>query len=210
VVGLGVGATLAVFSTNIFGTATFATGDWEAQGAFAGSNTGNWSTAYTTSAAAGTFDYPLDTSETNIEPGVAIYATVALRVNPDKDEYPGLAALEAGVQTAPVGTTKADSAALFGALEFWPKIVTTKTVPLTAPSCTEAEWTAGTDAFGITAWSPLATPGVVDLALPVDDLTGQFVCFGVRLPDTPENAADPALRGVAAGVTWQFTVVANP
>ncbi|MCX5043419.1 hypothetical protein OG921_09570 [Aldersonia sp. NBC_00410] len=212
VVGLGVGATLAVFSTNVFGKATFATGDWEAQGAFAASGGGDWQTAYIDSAAAGTFDFPLDPSETNIVPGKPIYSSVGLRVNPEKDEYPGLASLLAGVTRAPEVATKPESAELFGALQFWPKLIATKTVPFGAPptpSCTEADWTGGQDAFGITGWSPLTTAGGATLDLPIDDTTGQVVCFAVTLPDTPENLANPALRGSAAGVTWQFSILAN-
>jgi hypothetical protein len=188
ILGLGTVATLAASTTSVFGGATFTTGEgsgFNVQGSFDGGTT--WE-SYATAEAAGTLEFQVDPGL--MTPGDTVFAPIALRIDPNDNDYPGDAVLQGGE----VETTNALSAAL---------LYTVKTLP--AATCNATGFAGGTvpptfpDGVALTVGSG-ATP--IRLAA---DSTPANLCFAVTLPSS--YSADKSIQGLSTGkVTWEFAV----
>jgi hypothetical protein len=184
VVGLGVGATLAVFSTNVFGSATFATGDWGIEASFDGGTT--WLAPNAGSSDInGTFAFPLPLP--NIVPDEPVYAPISVRTTLPS-QYPAdfkfLSVTNAGAVTP-----------LYDNLTL--SISQTSTCDEVGFGTAAAGWPTGV-AF------PAATPSTV---LPVPEAQGTplDLCLQVVLPAAADR---PETRGQTANVMFNFNAVA--
>ncbi|MCX5043417.1 hypothetical protein OG921_09560 [Aldersonia sp. NBC_00410] len=189
IVGLGAVATLAGYTTSIFGGASFATGEgsgFNVLGSFDGGTT--WE-SYASAGDAGQFEFQINPGL--MTPGDTVYAPVALKIDPTQNSSPGDAVLkgaqfEAGsnpLQIALIYTVKSLPAAACNATGFG-----AGTVPPTFP-----------EGVALTVGS-----GATPLRLTADSAP-QNLCFAVTLPSSYSD--DQSIQGLSTGkVTWGFDI----
>ncbi|GGG24149.1 hypothetical protein GCM10007304_42490 [Rhodococcoides trifolii] len=189
VLGVGAAITLAAWTDNVFGKATFTAENWNVQGDFSAAGTGVWD-EYDTVGTAGTFNY---TSTFNaLSPGTTVYAPVALRVG----------------TSAGAGGAYAANVTLNGATPTTGPLTTYLTYTVvsgvSATACSAGTLTGGTAI--VPAGSTLATGSAANaVTLPAAG-TAVPLCFAVTLPSTVTAAQ--AAGKTTGTVTWQFAATA--
>jgi predicted ribosomally synthesized peptide with SipW-like signal peptide len=189
VLGVGAAITLAAWTDNVFGKATFTAENWNVQGDFSSGGTGAWD-EYDTAGTAGTFNYT--TNFDALSPGTTVYAPVALRV--------GSAAGAGGAYAANVTLNGATPTT--GPLTQY--LTYTVVSGVAASACTAGTITGGTTV--VAAGSTLGTGSAANaISLPAAG-TAVPLCFAVSLPSTVTAAQ--AAGKTTGSVTWQFAATA--
>lgn len=190
ILGLGAVATLAAYTSSVFGQATFATGKFNVLGSFDGGT--NWSSSNATKETAGTLNFQVNPGA--MTPGDTVYAPIALKVDPDKNGFDGDAVLE--------GAEIATPNMLSSSLRY-----VVKSLPYA--SCNAGGFSGGAVPPGFPNDVPL-TDGSTGTPLRLSkNSTPVELCFAVTLPGT--YAANQDIQGLSTGkVTWGFEVSSVP
>ncbi|MGU3432441.1 SipW-dependent-type signal peptide-containing protein [Actinomycetes bacterium M1A6_2h] len=189
VLGIGAAVTLAAWTDNVFGTATFTAENWNVQGDFSAAGSGVWD-EYDTVGTAGIFNYTANFNA--LSPGTTVYAPVALRV--------GSATGAGGAYAANVTLNGATPTT--GPLTQY--LTYTVVSGISASACTAQTITGGTTV--VAAGSPLGTNSAANaISLPAAG-TAVPLCFAVSLPSTVTAAQ--AAGKTTGNVTWQFAATA--
>ncbi|MCX5043416.1 hypothetical protein OG921_09555 [Aldersonia sp. NBC_00410] len=186
VLGLGVTATLAAYTTSVFGEAEFQTGTFNTQGKF---RDGEW--ADFDKGISGVGDFAFELNPLQMVPGDTVYAPAAVRVDPTRASYDAAVTLIGANSTTPTSP-------LFLALTY-------SVNSATPANCNADGWTTGTEYSGWPTDDPLTQGSTEAVTVPKDDADGLDFCFALSLP-----ASFEVQNATSGTMEWEFASTSIP
>jgi predicted ribosomally synthesized peptide with SipW-like signal peptide len=180
ILGLGVTATLAAYTSSVFGEAEFQTGTFNTQGKF---RDGQW--ADFDKGISGVGDFAFELNPLQMMPGDTVYAPVAIRVDPDRASYDAAVTLNGATSTTPTSP-------LYLALTY-------SVNNATPANCNATGWGAGSPYPGWPTNAALPTGSTQPVTVPKGNTNGLDFCFALTLP------SDFAVQNAQSGtLEWEF------